>query len=132
LSINKQGVAGMLLSVEDQNFEDHVLKIAQDRIIVAYLEGIILCRLRNNQLGGYDLLIILHKSLNLLVSPGTIYSNLYSMERQGLIECIPNGRKRVYRLTDKGKATIHIISHSKKLKNFLDLVNKEICSELKR
>ncbi len=123
----------MLLSVEDKNFEDHVLKVAQDKIIAAYLDGIILCRLRNNQLSGYDLLAILQKRFNVLVSPGTIYSNLYSMERQGLIECsLPNGKKRVYRLTEKGIATIHILSHSKKLKNLLTLVNKEICLELKR
>jgi DNA-binding PadR family transcriptional regulator len=128
LSITKQGGEGMLLSVEDQKFEDRVIKIAEDKIRAAYLDGIILCRLRNNQLSGYDLLTILHQSLNLIVSPGTIYSTLYSLERQGFIECIPNGRKKVYRLTDDGNAKLQIISHSKKIRNLIALINKEFFS----
>lgn len=92
-----------MLAQEKQHFEDRVLKIAQDRIVAAYLDGIILCQLKNSCLGGYDLVKILNKKLKITLSPGTMYSTLYYLERQGFIECISNEKKRIYQLTDDGK-----------------------------
>jgi DNA-binding PadR family transcriptional regulator len=54
----------------------------------------------------------IHKKFRFLVSPGTIYSLLYSLERDGLIEGRWNQRKRVYTLTRKGKETIKLILES--------------------
>jgi DNA-binding PadR family transcriptional regulator len=119
----------VLSLAEKQNFEKHVITIAKDKIMAAYLEEIILCRLRKKQLSGYDLLLILHKGFNCYVSPGTIYSTLYSLERQKLIECTQSEKKRLYRLTDQGKATLQIIVHSQKLKHFLLLINQEFFYE---
>jgi DNA-binding PadR family transcriptional regulator len=47
-----------------------------------------------------------HDRFRFLVSPSTIYSVLYSLERNGLISGALVERKRVYRLTDKGRETI--------------------------
>ncbi len=41
---------------------------------------------------------------------GTVYSLLYSMEREGLINGVQNSRKRVYTLTEKGKQNIRVIT----------------------
>ena len=41
-----------------------------------------------------------------LVSSGTVYSLLYSLERDGLVTADVDSRKRVYTLTDKGKQTL--------------------------
>lgn len=119
----------MISSVEERNFETFILKKTQDKIVGAYLEGVILHRLRDRQLSGYDLLKTLQNDYNLLVSPGTMYSTIYALEREGFIESTQNGRKRVYQLTDKGKTTIQIISQSKNLKNLLFMLAKEFFSE---
>ena len=80
--------------VEDRNFEIFILKKNHDRMVGSYLDGLILFRLKNNQLSGYDLLKIIHRDFNLLISPGTMYSTLYTLERAGFVECSPWGRKR--------------------------------------
>ena len=118
----------MLSSVGNRNFETLTLKRAYDKIIGAYLDGLILCRLKNKFLSGYDLLQIIYRDFNLHVSPGTMYATLYSLERQGFIECVPNGRKRVCRLTDKGKVTMQIMSKSKKLRYVLYSIGRELFS----
>jgi len=62
--------------------------------------------LQNDSLSGYDVIRIFYKKFGILLSPGTIYSVLYSMERNGLIEGKENSHKRVYNLTEIGEKTI--------------------------
>jgi DNA-binding PadR family transcriptional regulator len=49
----------------------------------------------------------------LLVSSGSVYSLLYSLERDGLIAGAWNQRKRVYKLTDEGEETIKAIMNAR-------------------
>jgi DNA-binding PadR family transcriptional regulator len=64
-------------------------------------------------MSGYDVISWIHKKFNVLVSSGTIYSLLYSLERDELIEGKWNQRKRVYTLTTKGEETINEILSAK-------------------
>jgi DNA-binding PadR family transcriptional regulator len=113
-----------MLRLENQNFEDEVLKMVQDRIISGYLDALILFRLRKARLSGYDLVKLIHADFNLLVSPGTVYSTLYSLERKGYIVCLLNGRKRTCTLTEKGETLLKIITESQKLRILLKQINK--------
>jgi len=71
-------------------------------------------------MSGYDVISFIHNKFNLLVSSGTVYSLLYSLERNGLIEGSWDERKRVYRLTEKGAKTIEtILGANDKIKNFI-------------
>ncbi|MGA2386679.1 MAG: PadR family transcriptional regulator [Candidatus Bathyarchaeia archaeon] len=115
-----------MLSLENRRLEERALKKAQEKIITAYLSGIILSRLKKEQSSGYDLLLELNKDLNLSVSPGTLYSNLYSLERQGLVECRAVGRKRICKLTLRGETVVQTIQESKKMRSILFLISKEI------
>lgn len=38
-----------------------------------------------NPLSGYDVIMFVHKKFGILLSSGTVYSVLYSMERNGLV-----------------------------------------------
>jgi DNA-binding PadR family transcriptional regulator len=87
------------------------------RVLKNFLDVIILRELENNDsLSGYNLIAIIHKKFDLLMSPGTTYALLYSLERKGLIEAsIKNGR-RVYRLSQRGqKALLDISKHEKEI-----------------
>ena len=64
-------------------------------------------------MGGYDVLGFIHKEFNTLLSSGTVYSFLYSLERDGLIKGASGRRKRVYVLTEKGKNKIETLSEVK-------------------
>jgi DNA-binding PadR family transcriptional regulator len=68
------------------------------------MDIIVLKLLRNNHLtSGYDLIRHFHQRFHMLVSSGTIYSILYSLERQGFLQGNFDGRRRVYRLTGQGE-----------------------------
>ncbi len=61
-------------------------------------------------MSGYDVIKFIHDKFGMLLSSGTVYSLLYSMEREGLINGVQNSRKRVYTLTEKGKQNIRVIT----------------------
>jgi DNA-binding PadR family transcriptional regulator len=90
------------------------------RVIKNFLDIFVLTELRDNPLSGYDLVGFVHEKFNILMSSGTIYGLLYSLEREGLIEVDSNGRKRVYRLTEKGEQDMELITKArKKLRSFM-------------
>jgi DNA-binding PadR family transcriptional regulator len=71
-------------------------------------------------MSGYDVIAYIHNKFHLLVSSGTVYSLLYSLERNGLIQGKWNERKRIYTLTEKGEKTIKtILNANDKIRNFL-------------
>ena len=75
-------------------------------LIKLLMKNIILSKLSERPLGGYDLIKFFHKKYKILISPGTMYSCLYSMERNNLIETDCKEEKRLYRLTAKGKQSL--------------------------
>ena len=69
----------------------------------------ILAELKNAPMSGYDVIAYIHNKFGILVSSGTVYSLLYSLERDNLIRGIWAKRKRVYELTEKGERSIEAI-----------------------
>jgi DNA-binding PadR family transcriptional regulator len=89
--------------------ETDVLKKMHRRIIKGFLDVVVLTELKRGVMSGYDIIGFIHNKFRILVSSGTVYSLLYSLELEGLIEGRWNRRKRVYILTDKGERTIKTI-----------------------
>jgi len=91
-----------------------ILRKIRERTIKNFMDMLILAELRKGYtMSGPDLIVLIHKKFHILISVGTAYSILYALERNGLIEGMCNGRKRVYKLTDKGEETINIILDAK-------------------
>jgi DNA-binding PadR family transcriptional regulator len=63
---------------------------------------------------GYQILRHLHETLNIPFSPGTIYNEIYTLERRGLIKSDGDENARVYSLTPKGLETLNTIADKKK------------------
>ena len=84
------------------------------RFIARFLDVMILGALGEKPMSGYDFVGLTSKKFYVNMSPGIIYSTLYSMERKGLIEGENRKRKRVYTLTPKGKETLDTILKTKK------------------
>lgn len=91
------------------------------RIINSFLDIIIMEELlQNGSLSGYDIIRLFYKKFGILLSPGTIYSVLYSMERNGLIEGKENSHKRVYNLTETGEKTVkNMLSNIEEIQKFI-------------
>jgi len=102
-------------NVEDSVWENDVIMEIRERIVRAFLDLIVLMKLSEGceLLGGYDFIKLITEEFDVMLSPGSIYAALYSMERDGLIQASSNRRKRVYTLTDKGEATVKTISEEK-------------------
>jgi DNA-binding PadR family transcriptional regulator len=84
------------------------------------MDILILTEMKKGSLSGYDVIGLVHKKFGILVSSGTVYSLLYSLERDGLIRGVWDHRKRVYELSDRGEQNIEvIIKANDAVQNFL-------------
>jgi DNA-binding PadR family transcriptional regulator len=68
---------------------------------------------RSSALSGYDAMEFVQKKFGLLLSSGTVYSLLYSMERNDLIRGEWIDGKRKYVLTEVGMGKIDAVLNSK-------------------
>jgi len=73
---------------------------------------IILTEMKKGALSGYDVIGLIHNKFGVLMSSGTIYSLLYSLERDDLIRGVWSQRKRVYELTEEGEQNIKVIARA--------------------
>jgi len=90
------------------------------RIIQNFMDIMILTEMRKGSLSGYDVIGLVHNKFGVLMSSGTVYSMLYSLERDGVIKGVWNQRKRVYELTEKGEQNIKVIAKAnQEIQNFL-------------
>jgi DNA-binding PadR family transcriptional regulator len=113
-------MVALTIILSSGRLEGRILKKMHERIIKNFMDIIIMTELRNSSLSGYDVISYIHNKFNLLVSSGTVYSLLYSLERNGLVEGTWDERKRVYKLTEKGEKTINtLLSANDKIKGFM-------------
>ena len=90
-----------------------------ERFLKEFMDILIMIKMREGEASGYDVLTYFHRKFDFLVSAGTVYSILYSMERDGLIKARNEDRRRIYSLTPKGEATIKAIHESNEvIENF--------------
>jgi DNA-binding PadR family transcriptional regulator len=100
--------------------ERDVVNKIYERLLKEFMDIVIMVKMREGETSGYDILTYFHEKFDFFVSPGTVYSVLYSMERNGLIKARGVDRKRIYALTPKGEATIKaILESSGVLESFL-------------
>jgi DNA-binding PadR family transcriptional regulator len=96
------------------------------RMIRYFMNVLIMKYLKRQQpANAYDVIKYLHKEFGVLVSPGTVYSVVYSLERQAFIKGKNNPSNRVYRLTDKGE---EFIANIRTTKNQIQLLISKIFS----
>jgi DNA-binding PadR family transcriptional regulator len=110
--------------------ESKTAYIFNRRVVQNFLDIIILKHLKNNSpISGYDVIKLLHKRFHMLPSPGTVYSLLYSLERQNLIEGTDNRGKRLYTLTCDGERLLNQICGAK---NHIQAIITSIFSEAQK
>lgn len=95
--------------------KEKVLNAMVERLVKSLLDLFVLSKLRENSalLGGYDFMELLYQDFGVLISSGTVYAVLYSMEREGLIKGEDTRSKRGYMLTEKGENRFKEVSEVK-------------------
>lgn len=85
----------------------------ETRVIKEFLDIIILFELKEKtELSGYDLAMLQKQKFGISLSPGTVYSTLYAVERRGLISPHVNSRKTTYVLTEAGEKALESLHQS--------------------
>ncbi len=87
-------------------------KDIQTRVVKCFLDILILIEMKKqkeNTLGGYDITAFINSRFGGILSPGTVYATLYSMERRGVIVGSSDGKKTVYALTEKGDRVVSMM-----------------------
>jgi DNA-binding PadR family transcriptional regulator len=85
----------------------------ETRVIKEFLDIIILFELKaHKELSGYDMAMLQKQKFGISLSPGTVYSTLYAVERRGLIAPHVNTKKTTYVLTEAGKRALENFNQS--------------------
>lgn len=91
--------------------DEKMLQNLYRRGVKSFIDVLILAQLKNQPMSGYDVLQFIHRKFGMLLSSGTVYSTLYSMERREQVKSMLIGRKRVYTLTEEAKRNIDTINY---------------------
>ncbi len=66
------------------------------------IENIVVSLSRQHPVSGYDIIKIVFQRFNVLLSPGTIYPLLYSLEEKGVLNSgVKGSRRKLYTPADK-------------------------------
>lgn len=104
-----------------------------DRLVREYLDIVILALVAGKPMCGTDIMDIVHRNFNVLLSPGTIYPLLHKLKKEGLLECDCNIKKKVYKPAKGSEAHIRDILDGHLLANeFLSGFVKSNSSEVNR
>jgi DNA-binding PadR family transcriptional regulator len=118
-------MVALTITVNGEKSEARIIKKMHERVIKTFMDTIIMSELQNGPISGYDVISYIHSKFGFLVSSGTVYSLLYSLERNGLVQGVWIERKRVYKLTEKGSTTIETILNSQdKIKGLMATILK--------
>lgn len=80
-----------------------------ERFVKEYLDIVVLALVASKPMCGTDILDIVHRNFNVLLSPGTIYPLLHRLKEEGLLECECSIKKKVYKPARGSEANIRRI-----------------------
>jgi len=104
--------------------EIKMLKELQRSIVKNFLDTVVMVKLKTSgSLTGYEVMEYVQQKYGVVISSGTVYSLLYSLERKGFLKADCNSGKRSYALTDEGlKATQSILNSKEEIKKFIGVI----------
>lgn len=105
-------------------------KTLHERILRSFIDILILTELEKNSLSGYDITGLVNNRFGIFMSPGTIYNTLRTLETRNLIEGMWKDKKRVYKLTEKGKEFLKVIRENKN--EIIELLEKIFSAKIKQ
>ena len=93
-----------------KNPKDAIKEQMTRRVVSSFLDVFVVYHFKDQEFSGYDVTQYINKKLNVWLSPGTIYSTLYTMEREGYLEVVSGEKKRVFKVSKKGKMLEEVFS----------------------
>ncbi len=92
-----------------------------ERFVKDYLDIVVLALISSKPMCGTDILDIVHRNFNILLSPGTIYPLLHRLKEIGLLECECSVKKKVYKPAKGSEENIrHMLDEHSLANEFLN------------
>lgn len=79
-------------------------------MVKSFLDILVLAMLNGKSRHGYKIIADIHKTFGVLLSPGTLYPLLYRLEAEKLVNVKEVKRRKLYKLTPKGRKTVSQIN----------------------
>jgi DNA-binding PadR family transcriptional regulator len=108
-------------------------ELLEERIVTrhvkTFLDIVVLAMLNSKPMYGYKLIAAVHREFGVLLSPGSLYPLLHSLEDNKLIESRFQRGKIVYAVTSKGKKKFQNVflaykTAMRKMENFIKVHGK--------
>ncbi len=97
-----------------------------ERFVREYLDMVVLALIASKPMCGTDIIDVVHKNFNVLLSPGTIYPLLHELEERGLLECEYEIKRKIYKPAKDSEPEIHgILNEHLQANEFLNRFLRE-------
>ncbi|MEM3668857.1 MAG: hypothetical protein QXU38_03590, partial [Candidatus Bathyarchaeia archaeon] len=83
--------------------ESEILTQFHKRVVMDFLDALILLKLRNGMLSDYEILSYIQRRFNVPITLGTVYSCLNQLQENKLVREVQSEKERGYVLTPTGK-----------------------------
>ncbi len=74
---------------------------AIEKFVKRELPTITLALILNKPMCGHDIMKVLHRNFNVLISPGSLYPLLKDLEKKGLLKCEYKIKNKIYQVNEK-------------------------------
>lgn len=92
------------------DYEKKFLEDFRERIIKHFIDVIVIAELtKGKPMSGFDVIWFIHRKYDIMLSSGTVYSRLYTLERKGILKGTMTSRKVIYSISEKGQKLVPII-----------------------
>ena len=108
-------------------FDNNFVMEEKRKLLKAFSDIAILEELTKREaLSASEIIAFFDKNYDIRMSPGTLYSILYKLERRGYIKVLPDRKTKYYVLADSGKTALDCLqARLEEIQNFIIcLLNK--------
>ena len=89
------------------------------KLVSALLDIVLLVHFQDEDFGARDAIMFIRERFSIMMSPQKVYSTIYEMEREKLLEGFYEEGKKMYRVTELGKSTVKIATSSGEMQAFM-------------
>ena len=119
-------MVALTITVNGEKSEARIIKKMHERVIKSFMDTIIMAELQNGPISGYDVISFIHNKFGFLASSGTVYSLLYSLERNELSRRQSGSNEKESTNSQKKaqKPSATILNSQEKIKGFMSTILK--------
>lgn len=89
-----------------ERLREEITSRIRQKCVRGFIDIMTLVLLADRAMCGYEIIESIYERAHVLLSPGTVYPLLDSLQRKGLIERRTESKKKIYEITSSGRETL--------------------------